>query len=51
MPKKFIKSKSFPNSPGPGYRTASSFRSSKFGKGSVPMKFNAGQFRTQHKGG
>ncbi len=61
--KKYSKSKSQPNQPGPKYRTSSSFRGSifsgggsRFSKGgnvkpqNISMKFNPAQFKTQHKG-
>lgn len=60
MAQKFIKSKSHPNTTGPGYRTSDHFKGSIFsgggskfsgGKLSVPrVKFNPAQFKTQHKG-
>jgi hypothetical protein len=48
--KTYIKSKS---GPALGFRTPDFFRASKFGgKGNKPAsKFNASQFKTQHKGG
>lgn len=51
MPKKYIKSKSKPNMPGPGFRTPSNFRSKSFSPGgNRTPKFNPGLFKTQHKG-
>ncbi len=55
MAKKFIKSKSTPNSAGPGYRTPDHFKGSVFSGGkskfsSPQIKFNPGQFKIQHKG-
>jgi hypothetical protein len=59
MPKTYIKSKSGPNSAGPGFRTPDHFKgatqaSSKFSGGKAALgpnlKFNPAQFKTQHKG-
>jgi hypothetical protein len=58
--KNYSKSKDKPNQPGPGFRTASSFRGSIFSGGgskfsgnkpqNIKVKFNPAQFKTQHKG-
>ena len=54
--KTFIKSKSSPNTVGPGYRTPDHFKGSVFSGGKInpkmkAQKFNQSQFHTQHKGG
>lgn len=53
--KGFIKKKSGPNQAGPGFRTSDHFKGSIFSGGrsrfaSPQSKFNASQFRVQHKG-
>ncbi len=48
--KSYQKKKAKPNSPGPGYRTASSFRKKQFGKGTSKTTFKRTTFKTQHRG-
>ncbi len=48
--KTYQKKKAKPNSPGPGYRTASSFRSKYFGKKTPNVTFKRTSFKTQHRG-
>jgi len=54
--KTYIKSKSAHNAAGPGYRTPDHFKGSIFSGGGskfsnpTKLKFNPGQFKTQHKG-
>ncbi len=48
--KKYQKKKAKPNSPGPGYRTASSFSDKKFGKKVPKTTFKRTTFKTQHRG-
>jgi hypothetical protein len=48
--KTYQKKKAKPNSPGPGYRTASSFIGKQFGKKTPKATFKRTNFKTQHRG-
>lgn len=48
--KSYQKKKAKPNSPGPGYRTASSFIGKQFGKKTPKTTFKRTTYKTQHRG-
>lgn len=48
--KSYQKKKAKPNSPGPGYRKASSFSKKQVGKSAPKTTFKRTTFKTQHRG-
>lgn len=48
--KTYQKKKAKPNSPGPGYRTPSSFIGKQFGKQTSKTTYKRMNYKTQHRG-